>query len=134
MSKGKSTSGDRNEGLKILEDARGGVFISGVEETFVKNAAEAVNQHRKGSDRRQIAATKFNDHSSRSHSVFTITVHTKAAVTGGRGLPTDRQVQLSRSCWFREYRAFGCREPSRPGSGKYQPELACSWEGDQCSR
>jgi kinesin family protein 11 len=79
MSKGKSASGDRNEGLKIFEDARGGVFIQGVEETFVKNAAEAVNQLRKGSDRRQIAATKFNDHSSRSHSVFTITIHTKAA-------------------------------------------------------
>ena len=32
---------------------------------------------KKGSDRRQIAATKFNDHSSRSHSVFAITVITK---------------------------------------------------------
>ncbi|KAF8958085.1 SNF2 family N-terminal domain-containing protein [Flammula alnicola] len=38
------------------------------------------------SERRQIAATKFDDHSSRSHSVFSITVHIKEMTTMGDDL------------------------------------------------
>jgi len=98
MSKGSSISGasqagsngpvngnGKETGPKIFEDARGGVFIQGLEEAFVRNAHEAIEQLRKGSHRRQIAATKFNDHSSRSHSVFTITVHTKTEANSGIG-------------------------------------------------
>lgn len=89
MAKGGAKDRD---GLKIFEDAKGGVFIQGLEETFVKNSAEAIAALRKGSDRRQIAATKFNDHSSRSHSVFTVTVHTKeaAGVAGEEYLRTGK--------------------------------------------
>ncbi|KAI6167000.1 P-loop containing nucleoside triphosphate hydrolase protein [Pisolithus thermaeus] len=54
-----------------------GVFIQGLEDIPVKDARDALALLTKGSHRRQIAATKFNDHSSRSHSVFSITVHTK---------------------------------------------------------
>jgi kinesin family member 11 len=75
----------KDAGPKIFEDARGGVFIQGLEEAFVRNAHEAIEQLRKGSERRQIAATKFNDHSSRSHSVFTVTVHTKTESSSGIG-------------------------------------------------
>ncbi|KAG7092477.1 hypothetical protein E1B28_008829 [Marasmius oreades] len=65
-------------GLKIYEDSnKRGVFIQGVEEIPVKSCADALALLAKGSHRRQIAATKFNDHSSRSHSIFTLTVHTK---------------------------------------------------------
>jgi kinesin family member 11 len=81
--------------LKIFDDSsKRGVFIQGLEETAVKDAADAIALLTKGSQRRQIAATKFNDHSrytvfnclciqmvtqvsSRSHSVFSITVHLK---------------------------------------------------------
>lgn len=73
---GKDNSGQG--GLKIFDDAsKKGVFIQGLEEFSVKDAADALALLTKGSQRRQIAATKFNDHSSRSHSVFSITVHTK---------------------------------------------------------
>ncbi|KAI0362221.1 kinesin-domain-containing protein [Trametes cingulata] len=73
--------------LKLFDDAnKRGVIIQGLEETPVKNAADALALLTKGSHRRQIAATKFNDHSSRSHSVFSITVHTTAASTTGDGL------------------------------------------------
>ncbi|KAF9264663.1 kinesin-domain-containing protein [Marasmius fiardii PR-910] len=65
-------------GLKIYEDSnKRGVFIQGVEEIPVKCCADALTLLTKGSHRRQIAATKFNDHSSRSHSIFTLTVHTR---------------------------------------------------------
>ena len=65
-------------GLKIFDDSsKKGVFIQGLEEAAVNNVSDALALLTKGSHRRQIAATKFNDHSSRSHSVFSITVHTK---------------------------------------------------------
>ncbi|KAI0636868.1 kinesin-domain-containing protein [Trametes polyzona] len=73
--------------LKLFDDAnKRGIIIQGLEETPVKNAADALALLTKGSHRRQIAATKFNDHSSRSHSVFSITVHTTAASATGDGL------------------------------------------------
>ena len=84
-SQSQAAGNGREPGPKIFEDARGGVFIQGLEETYVRNAHEAIEQLRKGSHRRQIAATKFNDHSSRSHSVFTVTVHTKTKETGVHG-------------------------------------------------
>jgi kinesin family protein 11 len=73
-------SQDKNNdgGLKIFDDAsKRGVFIQGLEEISVKDSNDALALLTKGSHRRQIAATKFNDHSSRSHSVFSITVHIK---------------------------------------------------------
>lgn len=74
-------------GLKIFDDAsKKGVLIQGLEETAVKDAQDALRLLLKGSHRRQIAATKFNDHSSRSHSVFSITVHTKETSTMGEDL------------------------------------------------
>lgn len=70
----KNTDG----GLKIFDDAnKRGVVIQGLEEIAVKDCKHALGLLLKGSERRQIAATKFNDHSSRSHSVFSITVHLK---------------------------------------------------------
>ncbi|PCH38070.1 kinesin-domain-containing protein, partial [Wolfiporia cocos MD-104 SS10] len=70
----KDTGGQGN--LKIFDDTtKKGVVIQGLEEACVKDAKDALALLTKGSQRRQIAATKFNDHSSRSHSVFSITVH-----------------------------------------------------------
>lgn len=70
----KDTAGQ----LKLFDDAsKKGVFIQGLEEAPVKDVTDALALLRKGSERRQIAATKFNDHSSRSHSIFSITVHIK---------------------------------------------------------
>jgi kinesin family protein 11 len=81
MGMGKDSSAPKaSEGLKIFDDAsKHGVFIQGLEEIAVKDSADALALLTKGSERRQIAATKFNDHSSRSHSVFSITVHIKEA-------------------------------------------------------
>ncbi|EJD06038.1 kinesin-domain-containing protein [Fomitiporia mediterranea MF3/22] len=78
---------DIQSGLKIFDDSsKRGVFIQGLEETPVKDFNDALALLAKGSQRRQIAATKFNDHSSRSHSVFSITVHSKETSTLGDDL------------------------------------------------
>lgn len=85
---GMGTQKDAATGLlKIFDDAsKKGVIIQGLEDTPVRNSADALALLTKGSQRRQIAATKFNDHSSRSHSVFSITVHTTMASSAGDGL------------------------------------------------
>ncbi|GJJ12126.1 hypothetical protein Clacol_006367 [Clathrus columnatus] len=73
--------------LKIFDDAsKRGVFIQGLEEVPVKDAAGAILLLTRGSQRRQIASTKFNDHSSRSHSIFSITVHLKETSSLGDDL------------------------------------------------
>ncbi|KAI0054098.1 kinesin-domain-containing protein [Auriscalpium vulgare] len=87
MGMGSRDGAGSQGGLKIFDDAsKRGVLIQGLEEIAVKSAPDALALLVKGSDRRQIAATKFNDHSSRSHSVFSITVHTKETSSIGDDL------------------------------------------------
>jgi kinesin family protein 11 len=70
--------------VKIFDDnaKKGGVVISGMEEVGVQDAAHGVKILQEGSKRREVAATKCNEASSRSHSVFTITVHIKQTTDG----------------------------------------------------
>ncbi|KAG1853753.1 P-loop containing nucleoside triphosphate hydrolase protein [Suillus subalutaceus] len=76
---GKGGPADNQAGLKIFDD-------TSKKEIPVKDAADALALLTKGSHRRQIAATKFNDHSSRSHSVFAITIHIKETSSMGDDL------------------------------------------------
>ncbi|KAG8762922.1 kinesin motor protein cin8 [Ceratobasidium sp. 423] len=88
-------SGSGASGLKIFDDvAKKGTFIQGLEEAHVRGAQHAIEVLRKGSERRQIAATKFNDHSSRSHSIFTLTVHTKETSSDGNDLIKTGKLNL----------------------------------------
>ncbi|EHS63745.1 uncharacterized protein PGTG_21837 [Puccinia graminis f. sp. tritici CRL 75-36-700-3] len=76
-------SGSTN--LKIFEDSNtkkgatggSGVYIQNLTETAISSATEGIKILTLGSSRRQIAATKCNEQSSRSHSVFSITIHVK---------------------------------------------------------
>jgi kinesin family member 11 len=81
-----------NEELRDLlasefhDTTKHGVFIQGLEEVAVKDSKTALALLTKGSEHRQIASTKFNDHSSPSHSVFSITVHIKESTPMGDDL------------------------------------------------
>jgi kinesin family protein 11 len=74
--------------LKMYEDLnrKGSVVIQGLEEILVDNAHDVIQVLQRGSMKRQIAATKMNDVSSRSHGIFTITVHIKEATSDGEEL------------------------------------------------
>ena len=65
--------------LRLYEDSskRGSVIIQGLQEVQVHNKSEVYEILEKGSYKRQTAATLMNAHSSRSHTVFTVTVHIK---------------------------------------------------------
>ncbi|KAJ3527580.1 hypothetical protein NM208_g10629 [Fusarium decemcellulare] len=72
---------DESAKLKIFDDTsrRGhaSTIVQGMEEKHIKSAAEGVKVLQEGSLKRQVAATKCNDLSSRSHTVFTITTYVR---------------------------------------------------------
>lgn len=74
--------------LKIYDDnsKKGSTttMVQGMEECHLKTAAEGITMLRNGSHKRQVAATKCNDLSSRSHTVFTITVYIKRTTEDGQ--------------------------------------------------
>ncbi|XP_050543316.1 kinesin-like protein KIF11 isoform X2 [Daktulosphaira vitifoliae] len=73
-----STSEDpTNKSLRIFEEKKGSVIVRGLEEVIVGNKDEVYKLLEKGSKRRQTAATLMNAQSSRSHTIFTITIHIK---------------------------------------------------------
>ncbi|KAI1392933.1 kinesin-domain-containing protein [Hypoxylon trugodes] len=74
-------SAEENSKLKIFDDtSRKGhstTVVQGMQESHIKNATEGIKLLQDGSLKRQVAATKCNDLSSRSHTVFTITACVK---------------------------------------------------------
>ncbi|KAF9464724.1 kinesin 2 [Collybia nuda] len=95
MGMAKDSNKNPENGLKIFDDAsKRGVTIQGLEEVAVKDSKDALALLTKGSQRRQIAATKFNDHSSRSHSIFSITVHIKEMSAIGEDLLKTGKLNL----------------------------------------
>jgi kinesin family protein 11 len=75
--------------LKIFDDnshkkSHITTLVQGMEECHLKTAREGIKMLREGSHKRQVAATKCNDLSSRSHTVFTITVYTKRTSEDGQ--------------------------------------------------
>ncbi|CAN1775592.1 Kinesin-like protein KIN-5D [Linum perenne] len=63
--------------IALLEDGKGGVFIRGLEQELVSSAKEIYRILEKGSARRQTAETLLNKTSSRSHTIFSITIYIK---------------------------------------------------------
>lgn len=72
---------DEGVKLKIYDDnsrrGHSSTVVQGMEEKHIKTAAEGVKILQEGSLKRQVAATKCNDLSSRSHTVFTITTYVR---------------------------------------------------------
>ncbi|KAI0178971.1 kinesin-domain-containing protein [Hypoxylon sp. FL1284] len=91
-------SGEENAKLKIFDDtSRKGhatTVVQGMEESHIKNAAEGVKLLQDGSLKRQVAATKCNDLSSRSHTVFTITACVKRTGEDGEDYVSAGKLNL----------------------------------------
>ena len=60
-----------------LSLSRNQMLWQGLEEMQVQGKKEVYTILERGSKKRQTAATLMNAHSSRSHSIFTVTVHMK---------------------------------------------------------
>jgi len=73
--------------VKIFDSVKKqGPLVQGLEEISVFNPTQGIEALRKGSAKRTTASTKSNDKSSRSHGVFSITVHVKETADDGEEL------------------------------------------------
>ncbi|KAL8894028.1 MAG: hypothetical protein Q9192_004694, partial [Flavoplaca navasiana] len=84
--------------LKIYDDAQkkghGATLVQGMEESYIKSAGAGIKLLQDGSHKRQVAATKCNDLSSRSHTVFTITVYIKRTAENGEDYISAGKLNL----------------------------------------
>ena len=91
-------SSDENTKLKIFDDTskkgHASTLVQGMEESHIKSAAEGVKILQAGSHRRQVAATKCNDLSSRSHTVFTVTAYIKRTSDSGEDYISAGKLNL----------------------------------------
>jgi kinesin family member 11 len=89
---------DDNAKLKMFEDGNrkghGATIVQGMEESHIKNAIEGIKLLQDGSHKRQVAATKCNDLSSRSHTVFTVTVYVKRTTEDGEDFVSAGKLNL----------------------------------------
>ncbi|KNE71157.1 hypothetical protein AMAG_15823 [Allomyces macrogynus ATCC 38327] len=68
--------------LKLYEENKV-VHLQGAQERFVKSPIEVIQLLNQATEKRQVAATKMNEKSSRSHCVFTVTVRIKESTPDG---------------------------------------------------
>ncbi|KAJ5807676.1 hypothetical protein N7447_011132 [Penicillium robsamsonii] len=88
---------DDSTKLKIFENEKKGghsTMVQGMEETYIDSASTGIKLLQSGSHKRQVAATKCNDLSSRSHTVFTITVLTKRTTESGEDYVSSGKLNL----------------------------------------
>ncbi|POS84971.1 hypothetical protein EPUL_004671 [Erysiphe pulchra] len=92
-------SPDDGTKLKIYDDysnKKGNLstIVQGMEESHIKSASEGIKLLQSGSLKRQVAATKCNDLSSRSHTVFTVTAYMKRTAENGEDYISAGKLNL----------------------------------------
>lgn len=95
-------SADDSVKLRMGEESRqnksgahgSATFVQGMEEAHIQTASKGLQLLRSGSHKRQVAATKCNDLSSRSHTVFTITVYMKRTSDTGEDYVSAGKLNL----------------------------------------
>ncbi|KAG2494956.1 hypothetical protein HYH03_006891 [Edaphochlamys debaryana] len=84
---------DESKRLRLLED-RSGVVVQGLEEVVVKSATEIYQVLDRGTAKRRTAETLLNKRSSRSHSVFSITIHMREVTPEGEDVVKVGKLNL----------------------------------------
>lgn len=81
----------KNTEPEIVEDKKG-VYVRNLKEVIVKTAQEVMNCIKEGEGNRHISATDYNEHSSRSHTVFQFVIESRS-----KGAPANdnRGVRVS---------------------------------------
>ncbi|EKJ68530.1 hypothetical protein ACHAPM_009091 [Fusarium culmorum] len=72
----------QNDNLPVHEEKNRGVYVKDLLEIYVSSVQEVYEVMRRGGNARAVAATNMNQESSRSHSIFVITITQKNVETG----------------------------------------------------
>ncbi|KAK4749918.1 hypothetical protein SAY87_027367 [Trapa incisa] len=109
--------------LPLMEDGKGGVLIRGVEEEIVTSASEIFTLLERGSAKRRTAETLLNKQSSRSHSLFSITIHIKEATPEGEELIKCGKLNLVDLAGSENISRSGAREGRAREAGEINKSL-----------
>ena len=82
MEKIKDLLQPQNDNLPVHEEKSRGVYVKGLLEIYVSSVQEVYEVMRRGGAARATAATNMNQESSRSHSIFVVTITQKNVETG----------------------------------------------------
>ncbi|KAH7375769.1 kinesin heavy chain [Plectosphaerella cucumerina] len=82
MEKIRDLLAPQNDNLPVHEEKSRGVYVKGLLEIYVSSVQEVYEVMRRGGNARAVAATNMNQESSRSHSIFVITITQKNVETG----------------------------------------------------
>lgn len=72
----------QNDNLPVHEEKSRGVYVKGLLEVYVSSVQEVYEVMRRGGTARAVAATNMNQESSRSHSIFVVTITQKNLESG----------------------------------------------------
>nr|XP_043621293.1 kinesin-like protein KIN-5C [Erigeron canadensis] len=109
--------------LPLMEDGKGGVLVKGLEEEIVMNANEIFTLLERGSAKRRTAETLLNKQSSRSHSLFSITIHIKESTPEGEELIKCGKLNLVDLAGSENISRSGAREGRAREAGEINKSL-----------
>ncbi|KAG9155094.1 hypothetical protein Leryth_011080 [Lithospermum erythrorhizon] len=109
--------------VSLLEDGRGCVIVRGLEEEVVYSANEIFDLLERGAARRRTADTLLNKRSSRSHSIFSITVHMKETTVGDEELIKCGKLNLVDLAGSENILRSGAREGRAREAGEINKSL-----------
>ncbi|KAF3480599.1 kinesin heavy chain isoform 5A [Arthroderma uncinatum] len=120
-------SSEDNVKLKIYEDGmkkgHNGTMVQGVGETYINSASAGIKLLQEGSYRRQVASTKCNDLSSRSHSIFTITTFLKRVTDKGEEYICSGKLNLVDLAGSEDIRRSGAENKRATEAGSINKSL-----------
>ncbi|KMZ74969.1 Kinesin-related protein-like [Zostera marina] len=109
--------------LPLMEDGKKGVLVRGLEEEIVKNSDEIFTLLERGSAKRRTAETLLNKQSSRSHSLFTVTIHIKESTPEGEELIKCGKLNLVDLAGSENISRSGAREGRAREAGEINKSL-----------
>ncbi|MBA0809648.1 hypothetical protein Gohar_025284, partial [Gossypium harknessii] len=109
--------------ISLMEDGKGCVIMRGLEEEAVYSANEIYTLLERGAAKRRTADTLLNKRSSRSHSVFSITVHIKESAVGDEELIKCGKLNLVDLAGSENISRSGAREGRAREAGEINKSL-----------
>ncbi|GAB2300506.1 hypothetical protein Dimus_034549 [Dionaea muscipula] len=113
----------QKKSISLMEDGKGCVVIRGLQEEAVYSANDIYNLLEHGAAKRRTADTLLNKRSSRSHSIFTITVHVRETNIGDEDLIKCGKLNLVDLAGSENISRSGSREVRAREAGEINKSL-----------
>ncbi|KGN54222.1 kinesin-like protein KIN-5B [Cucumis sativus] len=119
----RSADEKQKKPISLMEDGKGAVVVRGLEEEAVYSLSEIYTLLERGSARRRTADTLLNKRSSRSHSIFSITLHIKESSVGDEELIKCGKLNLVDLAGSENISRSGAREARAREAGEINKSL-----------